>query len=548
MKFGDIPLDDAAGAILAHSVRLDGGTIRKGTVLGPDDITRLRDAGLETVTAARLEDGDLGENEASFRIAEALACDGLVAKSSRTGRANLLAGAAGVLEIDAARIDEMNAVDEAITIATLRPFDAAAEGQVVATIKVITFGVASDKVRACIDIACHGGPPLRLSPFRSISTGFLQTTVPGLKDSVIDKADATMGARLAEIGLSLDLERRCAHETEAVRAALTDLRDGGCEIALVLGASAIVDRRDTVPEALRLAGGEIEHLGMPVDPGHLTLLARLDGMRVIGIPGSARSPRLHGFDWILQRLAAGIDVTPADLTRMGVGGLLKEVPGRPMPREHESEHMTDDTTGRIGALILAAGQSRRMGRVNKLLAEVDGEPMIVHAARALLASRAGPVVVVLGHDPENVRAALAGLDVAFVENPDYADGLSTSLRAGLDALPADIDGAVIALGDMPVVTPADIDALIDAFDPAAGHTICVPTHGGKRGNPVLWGRRYFAEMSSVSGDVGARHLIGENADQVFEVPLSNPGVLIDLDTPEALAAHRTGVTESPAGE
>jgi molybdenum cofactor cytidylyltransferase len=271
------------------------------------------------------------------------------------------------------------------------------------------------------------------------------------------------------------------------------------------------------------------------------LFARLGNMRVLGIPGSARSPRLHGFDWVLQRLVAGLTVTPRDLTRMGVGGLLKEIPGRPMPREQEEiDDMIDDAVKSVGAVLLAAGQSRRMGRENKMLVEIDGAPMVLHAARALIASRAAPVVVVLGHEAESVEAALTGLDVIFVGNPDYADGLSTSLRTGLSALPNEAPGAIIALGDMPGVTDADIDSLIAAFDPTAHHSICVPTHDGKRGNPVLWARRYFTEMASVAGDVGARHLIGENADQVIEVTRDNPGILIDLDTPEAVASHRRG--------
>ena len=261
-------------------------------------------------------------------------------------------------------------------------------------------------------------------------------------------------------------------------------------------------------------------------------------MRVLGIPGSARSPRLHGFDWVLQRLVAGLDVTPEDLTRMGVGGMLKEMPGRPVSREQEElDDMSDDIGPEIGGVLLAAGQSRRMGRANKMLVEVDGIPMVVHAARSLLASNASPVVVVLGHRPEQVERALEGLDVRFVHNPEYAEGLSTSLRAGLAALPASCDGAVVALGDMPGVRAEDIDMLIGEFDPAAGQSIIVPTHDGKRGNPVIWARRYFDEISSVSGDVGARHLIGANPDQVYEVRTDNPGVLIDLDTPEAVAAH-----------
>lgn len=539
MKFGEVPLEEALDAILAHSVRLADGVMRKGRVLDAGDIARLRTAGHDAVTAARLEDGDLDENQAALRLAETFQTAGLTASGGRTGRANLRANAAGVALIDAETIHRMNAVNEALTISTVRPFDSVAEGQVTATVKVITFGVSADTVDTCAAIARSGVPPVRVAPYdATLRVGFIQTILPGLKDSIVAKATATTTARLSEMGLSIYRELHCDHSPDAVSNALRTLSEASCDIVLVLGASAIVDRRDTVPAAVVRAGGEIEHLGLPVDPGNLMLFARLGKMRILGIPGSARSPRLHGFDWVLQRLAARLEVTSDDLTRMGVGGLLKEMPGRPMSREDEDvDDMIEDNRTSIGGVLLAAGQSRRMGPANKMLVEVDGAPMVLHAARALLASGTAPVVVVLGHKPEAVETALSGLDVTFVRNPDYADGLSTSLKAGLFALPESCAGAVVALGDMPGVGAADIDSLIDAFDPAHGHSICVPTHNDKRGNPVLWARRYFAEIASVSGDVGARHLIGENADQVIEVPRDNPGILIDLDTPEAVAAH-----------
>lgn len=539
MKFGAVGLDQATGAILAHSVRVSDGVLRKGRILEDTDINRLRNAGLSEITVARLEPGDLDENQAALRLAEALASEGLNASGGRTGRANLRADAAGIALIDAETIHHMNAVDEALTISTVNPFDSVDAGQVTATVKVITFGVSEKTVETCAAIAQSGPPPVSVAPFNTaLRIGFVQTVLPGLKDSIVAKATATTSARLAEMGLSIGAERHCDHAVSAVSEALKELSTSGCDIALVLGASAIVDRRDIVPSAIVDAGGAIEHLGLPVDPGNLMLFAKIGDMRVLGIPGSARSPRLHGFDWVLQRLVARLTVTPEDLTRMGVGGLLKEMPGRPMSREAEdNDDMADEVQASVGGVLLAAGQSRRMGRANKMLVEVDGAPMVVHAARALLSSGAYPVVVVLGHEPEAVQEALAGLEVTFVRNPDYADGLSTSLKAGLSALPNQCAGAVVALGDMPGVGAEDIDSLIEAFDPLGGHSICVPTYNRKRGNPVLWARRYFDDISSVSGDVGARHLIGENADQVLEVPRDNPGVLIDLDTPEAVAEH-----------
>lgn len=194
---------------------------------------------------------------------------------------------------------------------------------------------------------------------------------------------------------------------------------------------------------------------------------------------------------------------------------------------------------RVGAVILAAGRSRRMGPKNKLLQEIDGVTMVARVAWSALASRARPVVVVTGHQKGAVRAALADAEVAFAHNPDFAEGLSTSLACGLDGLPAGVDGAVICLGDMPWVGAALIDRLIEAFDPAEGRAICVPTHRGKRGNPVLWAARYFDEMRQVSGDTGARHLIGVHGEAVCEVEWGDDAVLVDIDTPEALPRQGT---------
>ena len=161
--------------------------------------------------------------------------------------------------------------------------------------------------------------------------------------------------------------------------------------------------------------------------------------------------------------------------------------------------------------------------------------MVVRVADAIAASRASGPIVVVGHQADQVRAALAGRAATFVDNPDYAEGLSTSLRRGIAAVPSDIDAVLVCLGDMPRISASQIDRLIAAFNPLEGRAICLPTHGGKRGNPVLWARRFLPEMMDIAGDVGARHLLGEHADQVCEVEME-ASVLLDIDTPEALRA------------
>lgn len=549
MRFGEVPIDEAAGAILAHAHREGRINFAKGRRLSELDVAALKAAGVKAVIAARLAPDDVHEDEAARIIAEAVMGEGLTATAPFTGRANLFAAAPGVVVTDQARLDALNDIDESITIATLPGYSAASAKQMVATIKIIPFAVPRAALDRALAVIRGGGPMVSLAPFKAMKAGLVQTSLPGTRAKVLDKATETTRARMAGLGGTLTGERRVRHDEAEIATALTELAAEGCDLLLIAGASAIVDRRDTVPAGIEKAGGRITHFGMPVDPGNLLLMGELDGKPTIGLPGCAKSPKFNGFDMVLQRLAAGLPVRRGEIVRMGAGGLLEETTMRGVARSGDDDATKSEAqrAPRIAALILAAGRSSRMGPSNKLLAEIDGAPMVARVVRAAMMSHAVSATVVLGHMAADVRRAVASLgDVArtvrFVENPDYAQGLSTSLKAGVATLPADIDGALVLLGDMPAVTPAQLNKLIAAFNTVEGRSICVPTVEGKRGNPVLWARRFFPEMGGVSGDTGARHLIGEHADQVCEVPMdgevSSDGVLVDLDTPEALAAFR----------
>jgi molybdenum cofactor cytidylyltransferase len=447
-----------------------------------------------------------------------------------------------VLVVDRARLDALNRIDEAVTLATLAPFELVEPRQLAATVKIIPFAVGGAALARCLEAARAGaGPLVRVAALRPRPVGLVQTRLPGMKASILDKTKMVVDARLAALDGAPADELRCRHDAAEVAAAIESLRGRGAELVLISGASAIVDRRDVVPAGLERAGGVIDHFGMPVDPGNLLLLGHIETTPVLGLPGCARSPKMNGFDWVLQRLIADLPVDRDAVTALGAGGLLKEIAARPLPRAAAVEIPVDvPRAPQVTALVLAAGQSRRMGPDNKLLAEIDGKPMVVRAVEAALASQAETVIVITGHESDRVAAALAGLAVRCVHNPDYAQGLSTSLHRGLASLPAGTDGVVVALGDMPRVEAAAIDRLIAAFDPLEGRAICVPTWDGKRGNPVLFASRFAAEMQEISGDVGARHLIGEYPELVAEVAMdeteSGRGVLLDVDTPEALAA------------
>lgn len=539
MKFASLLVRAAAGAILAHSLRTATGILKKGRILDEADIAGLLAAGHTEVMAARLDADDVGEDIAAARLASALAGDGVTRAEAFTGRCNIYAAQSGLLGLDTDALRAVNAIDERLTVATLPVFAPVATGDLVATVKVIPFAVPDPILVAAA--AAAGSGAVRCLAFEPARVGLVVTSLPGAKASLATKREQAVAARLAARGAMLAETRHVAHGVADVAAALADLQGAGCSPLLVFSASAIVDRGDVVPAAVAAAGGALVRLGMPVDPGNLLLMATLGKTPVIGIPSCASSPKLNGFDWVLDRVLAGLPVASADIAAMGIGGLLKEIPSRPQPREggptDAAAPASNRRAARVGVIVLAAGRASRMGS-NKLVASLAGKSVVRHVVEAAVASRALHVVVVCGHEAAHVRAALAGLDVQVVDNPDFAAGLSTSLRVGLSALPADIDAALVCLGDMPEVTSLHMDRLIAAFSPDDGRDIIVPTRDGKRGNPVLWARAYFADMAAVAGDTGARHLLGQHADRIAEVAFTDDAIFADIDTPAALAAVR----------
>ena len=537
MKFGPLAPKDAIGATAVHSIRQGDLVLKTGTLIGDEEIAALEAAGVTEIVVARIEAGDVSEDQAAADIAAAAGGEGTRTDRAFTGRCNLFAKASGILVIDKDAVDRLNRIDEAVTLATLAAYKPVVEGEMIATVKIIPFAVSADARDRAVAEAIEAKPVIRIAPYKVRKIGIVSTLLPGLAPKVVDKTLKITAARLAPSGAAIVAERRVSHEKDALARAIDEVRNEGAELVIVFGASAIADRRDVIPMAIEAAGGDIEHFGMPVDPGNLMLIGRLHGHAVIGAPGCARSPKENGFDWVLMRLLAGLPVTRDDITGMGVGGLLMEIVTRPQPRTEPSPEK-----GRhIAAVVLAAGRSTRMGAVNKMLAEIGGKPLVRIATEQALSSRAKPVIVVTGHERDKVEQALNGLNVRFVHNPDFADGLAGSVKTGIAAVPAESDGAIVCLGDMPQVDSTLIDRLIASFDPERGALVVVPSIDGRRGNPVVWSRRFFNDLMAITGDIGARHLIGQYAEAVVEVPVTGEAALTDVDTPESLSAVKAEI-------
>lgn len=532
MKFGRYPVSECEGWILAHSVRIDGTMMEKGRTLTPVDIKVLSAAGIETIMAAQLEDGDIGENIAAARIAKAITGRGLVAGTPARGRVNVRAILTGLL-VQGDELEQTNALDEGISISALPSGTIVRDGQLVATVKIIPFAVGEDVIASAEALNDADDKPAaicaqHLDPHRA---ALIQTELPGFSQKLLKKTQAVTAARLERLGSRLEKNALVPHDEDKLAEIIAATAAEGYSPILIMGASATLDRRDVVPEAIKRAGGSVDRFGMPVDPGNLLVLGHIHGTAIIGLPGCARSAARNGFDWVLERVLAEVDIEKSDIVALGGRGLLKEGAGRPQPRDAT---VTAAPDLKVAAIVLAAGTSSRMGVENKLLAPAPDAPMISTTVDALSNTDVAETVVVTGHEADKIRAALEDCDLRIAENPDYINGLGASVACGVRALSADTDAALIVLGDMPLVRPETIDALIEGYAPDAGVTVCAPSFEGKRGNPVLWGRTHFPDLAGLTGDCGARDLLGALGDTLGMIETNDPGVLFDVDTRDAL--------------
>jgi molybdenum cofactor cytidylyltransferase len=325
MRFEEVPVARGADAVLAHTHRLGSGAVlKKGRRLTHADCEALAHGGVARITVARLERGDVDEDEAARRVADAVAGPHVRTGTAITGRANLFAATGGLLLLSCSDLDRVNLVDEAITVATAVPWTPVRAEARVATVKIIPFAVREEVVERACAVVRANGPPLAIAPFSRKRAGVVLTLLPGIHEEATARTAENLRRRMEHLGGEVAHELRVPHDAPSVARAIESLLGEGVDLVLVLGASAIVDRQDVIPQGIEGAGGSVDHLGMPVEPGNLLLLGRRGSVPVIGVPGCARALKRSGFDWILERLAAGVPVGREDIMRFGVGGLLGE--------------------------------------------------------------------------------------------------------------------------------------------------------------------------------------------------------------------------------
>jgi molybdenum cofactor cytidylyltransferase len=336
MKFGSLPLDQTVGAILAHQcVGKDGRRLfSKGHLIKTDDLAKLRAEGLESLVVAVLESGDLDENTAARRVGMAVSGENIRMVAPGVGRANLTATVRGILKIEVDALNNLNRVDEAITLATLRTNTLVDVGELIGLVKIIPYAVQESHIVNVESLAREKSGLLAIRPLQPCSVALIVTGTDALRDKLLSDFTDPVRTRVEMLDSTLTHIDYVPHTESAIAAALTAHAHNPVKIDVIIvaGMSATIDTRDVIPEGIRLAGGGVVHFGVPVDPGSLLVLGYLGDTTVMGAPGCIRSMKTNVIDLVLPRLFAGEHLTRADLVEMGHGGLLDDIEERDMPR------------------------------------------------------------------------------------------------------------------------------------------------------------------------------------------------------------------------
>ena len=337
MKFEPVPLAEAEGKILGHNIASENGQrlLRKGRQLSAADLEALRALGRQSVYVAQLEASDVDENRAARRVAAAIRGAGVTLPGAASGRANLLASGLGILRVDVERLTQINDLN-GITLATLVHHSPVQARQMVATVKVIPYAVPESTVSEAEAIARGSQPIVRVDALPSSAVGLILSGSTSVHQKLVNDF-VPLRERIERLGSAVTHTDFVALEDESDEAALADMLRGqltaGVKMILLAGETAIMDEQDIIPRAIERAGGRVESVGAPVDPGNLLMLAYIDGVPVVGAPGCARSRKINIVDWVLPRLLAGDRLTRRDIVGLGHGGLLENVAERGMSRD-----------------------------------------------------------------------------------------------------------------------------------------------------------------------------------------------------------------------
>ena len=525
MKIFEKSIQKTFGYLLMHSVFLKDGRIRKGKIIDQDDIRMMEKSNISKVYVGEFEEGDISENSASSLIAKAIAKSQFSISPTLSGKTNITSTADGLIEIDEEKVTKLNSLSPNIAVSTLNNHDVVYRGDHIISIKIISYVISSSDLKKIINFL-KKNKIIKLKNFTSMRFGVIYTTAKNEKRSLVEKTKKSIKSRISDYNSTIMHESVIPHDYGSLKAKIEQLIESDINCILLFLSTSITDVNDIVPSVINNLGGAVKSFGMPVDPGNLTLSGKINEVDIIAAAGSARSDTLNGLDWHLNCIHANIAVTQAMVNSLGVGGLLKDIDFA-VKRKRVSKTI-DTKKSNIAAVVLCAGESKRMGSKNKLLLKVEGKTLIKNYIDNISKSNVSEIVIVTGHQSSEIEKELDGYDLKFIYNEKYREGMSTSLNTGINSLSKNINAAIICLPDMPMIGIYEINKLIEYYNPKIGHEICVATYNDQRGNPVLWDKKYFKKLMQITGDKGGRYLLPKFLDKSVEVKLGE-AVAFDVD-------------------
>ena len=531
MKIEHLDPKESKGSILAQSYNLSERKLSKGTRVSKAIVELLNKENIKTILCAVPHENDMDEDAAAEAISNAIDRNRLYAEEASTGRVNFRTPALGVVRYNRELIKKINLVDESIAFSIVEHNQLLAKNDLIATLKIIPFFVSKIYVEQVVTLLSKY-EIFKIHRLEEKKVEFIQTYYDWQKRSIFKATSNVTRSRLDALGCLLEKETLIPHDHESLCSEIKSSLDSGAQVLLISGASAITDRSDYIPKAILSVGGEIIQYGLAVDPGNLLLIGQIGGTTVIGMPGCARSPKLNGFDWVLQLLMANIPITKEELADMGAGGLLMEIASRPLPRALSKS--VNKREKKIMGVILAAGNSTRMGKDNKLLRNVGDASLVRNTAVEMLNSDVDSCSIVLGYQSDKVAEVIKDLNINLILNPFWQEGQASSLKAALNTLDDTYSDLLIMLGDLPGVKSRHINRVIEEhlLTNNRRSKITIPSFNGKKGNPVIWGRSFFPDLLNLEGDVGGRALFNHHPAAINLLDMDDPAVVTDTDTPE----------------
>ena len=531
MKIENLDPRESKGSILAQSYNLSERKLSKGTRVSKAIVELLNKENIKSILCAVPDENDMDEDAAAEAISNAIDRNRIYAEEASTGRVNFRTPALGVVRYNRELIKKINLVDESIAFSIVEHNQLLAKNDLIATLKIIPFFASKIYVERVVALLSKY-EIFKIHRLEEKKVDFIQTYYNWQKRSIFKATSNVTRSRLDALGCLLEKETLIPHDHESLCSEIKSSLDSGAQVLLISGASAITDRSDYIPRAILSVGGEIIQYGLAVDPGNLLLIGQIGSTTVIGMPGCARSPKLNGFDWVLQLLMANIPITKEELADMGAGGLLMEIASRPLPRALSKSVYKRGK--KIMGVILAAGNSTRMGKDNKLLRNVGDASLVRNTAVEMLNSDVDSCSIVLGYQSDKVAEVIKDLNISLILNPLWQEGQASSLKAALNTLDDTYSDLLIMLGDLPGVKSRHINTIIEEhlLTNNRRSKITIPSFNGKKGNPVIWGRSFFPDLSNLEGDVGGRALFNHHPAAINLLDMDDPAVVTDTDTPE----------------